>query len=503
MADADGGKIVSYTGKGPIGNGEFWSEPLYADTVLIEYQSEDDLATLPQIRISAVSHFYRLSSHDDGAAGERGSILCSLEDPNCHLNLGDPAQVTARDAVGRYTFMEGAFGFLCSGCLIEDNDPNTYAGYFLSAAHCVDSQSVANTMVIYWHYGTPQCVAPTPNLNNSPTSVGALLLGQSVSSDYSFFRLYEDPSDGQTFAPMSFNEPSSGQDVHMIHHPGGSWKRYSRGTFTGDDPFCAPSGSIHTWDWDIGMIEGGSSGSPLFNENFEVIGALTGICWYCIGEGCPQPNCDTNQSSWVNYGPRVTAAESLISSFLNTMAQEDEYEGNDELVESTPLPLGTHDLHLVDFDDYFTIELCEPGTITVSIDFDTGDMDANLKLLNSTGSPLRQELAPSGIGSVTGSFETGIYHIHVERISGWGGPYELVVEAGDDENENGVPDACEAPACPGDINGSGAVDALDLAIVVGNWGACPSPPCSWDMNGDGQVTAVDIATLLSFWGPCP
>jgi hypothetical protein len=59
----------------------------------------------------------------------------------------------------------------------------------------------------------------------------------------------------------------------------------------------------------------------------------------------------------------------------------------------------------------------------------------------------------------------------------------------------------EADPCPADLDGSGAVDATDLAQLLGNWGECPD--CPGDLNGDDVVDAADLAQLLGSWGPCP
>lgn len=48
-----------------------------------------------------------------------------------------------------------------------------------------------------------------------------------------------------------------------------------------------------------------------------------------------------------------------------------------------------------------------------------------------------------------------------------------------------------------DLNNDGAVDATDLAILLGQWGPCSSG-CP-DFNGDGQVDAVDLSMLLGEW----
>lgn len=49
---------------------------------------------------------------------------------------------------------------------------------------------------------------------------------------------------------------------------------------------------------------------------------------------------------------------------------------------------------------------------------------------------------------------------------------------------------------PGDVNGDGIVNALDLALVASNWGNGYGPG---DANGDGIVNGQDIALIASNW----
>ena len=59
-------------------------------------------------------------------------------------------------------------------------------------------------------------------------------------------------------------------------------------------------------------------------------------------------------------------------------------------------------------------------------------------------------------------------------------------------------------ACPADVNGDGAVNALDLTLILATWGTtCPWPPCPQDCNGDGIVNVLDLLDVLAAWGPCP
>jgi V8-like Glu-specific endopeptidase len=62
-----------------------------------------------------------------------------------------------------------------------------------------------------------------------------------------------------------------------------------------------------------------------------------------------------------------------------------------------------------------------------------------------------------------------------------------------------LPGPIDAAPCEGDLNGDGAVDAADLAILLGAWGQ-PGGPANLD--GNGGVNAADLGILLGAWGPC-
>ena len=80
---------------------------------------------------------------------------------------------------------------------------------------------------------------------------------------------------------------------------------------------------------------------------------------------------------------------------------------------------------------------------------------------------------------------------------------ELLVDPALDLTADGILDACQAPPCFGDVDQSGAVNGIDLAIVLQNWGI-PSPKYpEADIDGDGAVNGSDLALVLSTWGTCP
>lgn len=51
--------------------------------------------------------------------------------------------------------------------------------------------------------------------------------------------------------------------------------------------------------------------------------------------------------------------------------------------------------------------------------------------------------------------------------------------------------------CPADLDGSGAVDSADLAILLSAWKTADG-----DLDGDGTTGAEDLTGLLAAWGDC-
>jgi len=63
---------------------------------------------------------------------------------------------------------------------------------------------------------------------------------------------------------------------------------------------------------------------------------------------------------------------------------------------------------------------------------------------------------------------------------------------------NGVQLAYLAPP-PGDLNGDGCVDQVDLGILWADWG-CTGGECPGDCDHDGDTDHADLGILLAHWG---
>ena len=474
------GRPDVYTGRGPFGKGQFWAAAVPGEVVHFQYQAPGGAQGQPVIAFDEISHIYNQPSPDDLLAWVQDSdardgggyspmwLPCE-EDVNCHA-----VNTTARDAVGLIEFVDEQGSKQCSGALLADSDPNTYAGYFLTANHCLDTQDVVNTMTVYWLYQTEYCNGTFPPLSLVPKSNGGTLLATSTTTDFTFIRLVDDPHDGQGFAAWTTADPSG--TVTGIHHPEHSLKRVSFGTLTTDPPICGDYPLQNYWylDWTTGTTEGGSSGSPLFNSNWQVVGQLFGWC------GQP-PECDYPPGSNTIYG-KFGVTYPSISSWLNYVTPDDSSEDNDTLAQAAPITRGSHNLRLVDFDDYFSIVSPRTGQVTATATYNPNDFQPLLQLLYPDGTLIAQSETWSGTETVSASLPTGRYVIRAYKMHKWGGDYTLNITL---------------PPAYSDFDLDGDVDMVDFGHLQRCYtgSTAQTDPSCYDacLDGDNRVNAADMA----------
>jgi hypothetical protein len=246
--------LGAYTEANEDASGALQVQPLAGDALVIEYVQPVGVAGAPQLRIGHVVHDYRGLLQHLLAGPSSASAASCLVDVNC------PQGNNWQD-VKRSVIMIVGGGGLCSAGLLN-NTANDGTPYFLTADHCGDFTNV----VAYFNYELSGCGSGT--YSQSQTLSGATLLGMSGLYDSQLYLLSQTPPRAYQpfYAGWRRNKNAPGPAV-SISHPSGLPKKLARDD---DDPYA--SGNFWTLQWEVGTLEPGSSGSPVFDAEKRVLG---------------------------------------------------------------------------------------------------------------------------------------------------------------------------------------------------------------------------------------
>jgi lysyl endopeptidase len=211
------------------------------------------------------------------------------ESQPCHININCPEganwQTQKRGVVRIRVVATEGVGW-CSGSLInttrQDGTP-----YVLSAYHCADGLTVDFAQwTFFFNYESPNCANPT----TEPTSrslQGCTARSGARETDFLLFELNQR-------VPADFNAHFNGWNRDstvlptsetMIHHPNGDIKKISLGVnaptiltnaVTWSNNAYSPPNSHLSYTLEQGGMEGGSSGSPMFDQFGRIVAQLHG-----------------------------------------------------------------------------------------------------------------------------------------------------------------------------------------------------------------------------------
>ena len=258
--------------------GELGTELVPGETAVIEYfipsANRNKEAGLT---VSTVTHGYRTAlEYQQKAFGSSGS---------CNNNVNCPEGgpwTNERNAV--VMLVSGSSGF-CTGSLVN-NVLNDGKPYVLTADHCYSNPA---TWIFRFNWQSPDCANPASSPTFESLS-GAVLRARATASDVCLVEITGGlvgntvPS---TYTPYFLGWDNSGATPTSavgIHHPAGDIKKIS----FENDPListtfgtCPANSHWGVTGWDSGVTEGGSSGSPLMDQNHRVIGQLHGGASAC------------------------------------------------------------------------------------------------------------------------------------------------------------------------------------------------------------------------------
>jgi lysyl endopeptidase len=241
---------------------------------IIEYYEPSWVSFPGQIAIETVVHGYRLPGEGDDERGFGGAGSCN-NNVNCPegANWTDQKRSVARIVNG---------GDWCTGALIN-NTSNDGTPYFLTANHCYTSNY--STWVYWFNYESIGCTNPG-TAPTAQTLSGATLVSRNAASDFMLVQLNTTPPTNYNVFYAGWNRSATtATSATCIHHPSGDIKKISfdNNTLTNSSWSGTPANSHWHTIWDDGVTEGGSSGSPLFDQNKRIVGQLHGGASFCGG----------------------------------------------------------------------------------------------------------------------------------------------------------------------------------------------------------------------------
>ena len=246
----------------------FGSPLIEGDMVIIEYFQSSHINEELELNISSIVHDYTDIFH-----------FQNTRDRNCGENVVCESAEEFRDQASSLIYMI-INQYTCSASLINNaNNDNT--PYVLTAWHCIVGETDLNEhndFIYYFNHESTTCVGNSGSFEYSMS--GSTLLAtrnENVGSDFALLVMDQSPpEEWNPFYAGWSNDESAPLISVGIHHPEDDPRKINY-----DDDYaysCAWTTNDTHWclSWDEGGTASGSSGSPLFNSDKQIIGANTG-----------------------------------------------------------------------------------------------------------------------------------------------------------------------------------------------------------------------------------
>ncbi len=340
----DGGKLFiynadhthllgAYTSRTNPDDKIFATEFIAGDEIILEYNApgsqENETTPLPQdmphIQITGIGYGYNYLE-----ILKAGNQLNEV-DLSCMVNVNCPEGANwqnQKKGVVATIIPIGTGMFNCSGTIVN-NTTEDLTPFFLTASHCFYDGNIKctkwNQIIYSFNAEKAGCSNMALSLNLK-TIVGAQLLVElptNGSSDGALLKLNGSiPADYNVYYNGWDRRNAAASSGVGIHHPDGDYKKIS--TFTTNVTSATyPSGATNA-HWSVnwtetesgfGVTEGGSSGSPLFNQDRLVTGTLSGG-----KSSCRNPyNSDLYGKLWYHWDNASIAGTKKMKDYLDPL----------------------------------------------------------------------------------------------------------------------------------------------------------------------------------------
>jgi lysyl endopeptidase len=280
LYSANGSMVIRpFTAADNDAHGQLWTPPVAGDEVVIEVVLPAKFRKDLKLVLGSINVGYKTF----------GQMLDEIEDRSgsCNVDVVCPEGDDWRAEISSNAAISTGGSIFCSGVMVN-NTARDKTPYFLTANHCGISSGNAASLVCFWNYDNSFCrpVGSSGGQGDGPTNqfnTGSIWRAGYGPSDFTLVELDDpvDPSYRVGFSGWSHSS-SPASSIVGIHHPDGEEKRISfenaPTTLTSYLGTSIPGDGTH-WrieDWDLGTTEPGSSGSPIYNPQHQIVGQLHG-----------------------------------------------------------------------------------------------------------------------------------------------------------------------------------------------------------------------------------
>ena len=266
---------------------QFASAFIYDDSCIIEFYQM--VGNNDQLELGSIVHRYTNEDRNCGDAAE-----CNIN-VNCEDGLEEYDNFTFSEwddvqrSVGMHLIDMNTRK--CSGVLVN-NTSGINEQYFLTASHCAFishnypdqwALDIENSLFKF-NYESDNCENincdnDIENFYNDDIYHGLIPISLNNTNDFALVKIEESISPESNVYYSGWTLSENPQSLIGIHHPRQDIKKISWST----EPYeieesmsTLHPGYYWKFNWNFGTIQGGSSGSPLYNENQKLIGVCSG-----------------------------------------------------------------------------------------------------------------------------------------------------------------------------------------------------------------------------------
>jgi len=302
--------LGAFTSFNNTGNNATTIGILPGDEMILEYVSPraysksigTSSVSEPDFQIASISYLFRGMEYFDPHPKSTG--FGASDDCQVNINCSEGTNwQTQKKGVARIYVVEDGYGGYCSGTLVN-NTANNGTPYFLTADHCGGTATTSefNQWVFYFNFEASGCTNPSssPSYNSISGCTKKARSPLNGGSDFLLLQLNSTPPSNYSVIYNGWNRANTASSSGVsIHHPAGDIKKIS--TYTSaltTSTYNGGAGNTGATNahWRViwaettngwGVTEGGSSGSPIFDNNGRVVGTLSGGQSYCSATTSP------------------------------------------------------------------------------------------------------------------------------------------------------------------------------------------------------------------------